>query len=95
MAYTKENLEKDLVNLFNEHYVIRQKICDKVNKFLDENEVYNGFATTIFEGKENSNMIDSPALLTAWLYDRLNGKLPAKQGSKTKAIRKVLGYSYP
>lgn len=42
-----------------------------------------------------SRQLDDIALLRGWIEDRLNGRFPKNRNSRTKKIRRALGYSIP
>lgn len=88
----------------------RQKVLDLMSKFVGEihNELVALTTEFIKDNPdrqydnvflpEDQRLIDKMALTSAWLEDRLNGldgwEIRIARKSRTKKIRKALGYTY-
>lgn len=85
----QEYLE-EMKKLDNEFDALWRKIVDATIEFRkDAQDKDSDIPETV------EKIADDLCLSGAWIYDRLNGKLPRDRGSVTKKIRKALGYTYP
>jgi hypothetical protein len=90
---TKEEFTTKMVQhekTFNELW---SKIVQDVNEFTEQNP-----NTTMYSLQKVDRIVDGLCLSGAWIEDRINGKSGnphAKEyrGSRTKAVRKALGYT--
>lgn len=92
---TRDELVKELIPLFEEQNKTWQKIVEAINGYVDTNSKDNLGYVSVLGYTELDSKVDGLALKTAWIRDRLNGKLPTDRDSFTKKVRKVLGYTYP
>jgi len=90
---TREQLEKVIVEAITEFEDNQwPAIVTAVNEYLSENpESHDPFSSASVDRK-----VDSLALSTGWIYDRLRGTSPMgmepNRRSVTKKLRKALGY---
>jgi len=67
-----------------------RKIVDDTDEFIKDNP-----EITMYSLDNNvGHFCDNLALSSAWIQDRINGKMPKDRGSLTKKIRKALGFVY-
>lgn len=75
---------------------IHKPMVELLNEYKKDNADSNYYSISGYEGV---NRIEDMALLTAWMLDKLDNKQDCfaggrdYRGSKTKAIRKALGYT--
>ena len=92
--------KKELISKIAQHSKefdnIWTKIVTDINKYIEEHPEEKSFYP--FQCTCIESLIDSLCLSGAWIHDRLNDKSglpgnPNYRDSKTKQIRKVLGYN--
>ena len=93
---TKAQLIKKMTAHEKKFDLLWSKMVQDVNQYLTDNPEEKSFYP--FENTKIDKFCDSLSLSGAWIYDRLDGKSGnphAKEykGSRTKGVRKALGYT--
>jgi len=92
----KEEFLKELGDIMNKFYgEIYTPMVNLVNEYIENNETISLYDLSY---QENFKKLDDMALLTAWVIDRLDGRIgcisdKTYRGSLLKKIRKALGYT--
>ncbi len=85
---------KDIMEVFYEN--VHKPMVELLNDYKESNPDTNTYSVSGYEGVKR---LDDMALLTAWMLDKLDNRQDCfvggngYRGSKTKAIRKALGYT--
>lgn len=96
----KKITEKELISRMTKHEKKFDKlwleIVNDINQYLEDNPEENNFYPFLYT--QIDEFIDSLCLSGAWIHDKLNRKkgIPGSsdyKGSKTKKIRKALGFN--